>query len=79
MGGIQCVNIVAVDQVPSQLSNLPTLSYQRCETMEYSGCGRYLATSHSEEGGIVNLWNGDDLTLHSNMKPYSTITMLKAG
>ena len=39
MGGIKFANVVSVDKVPSERSNLPTLSYQRCEAIEYSGSG----------------------------------------
>ena len=72
-------SMVAVDEVPSERSNLPTLEYQKCESMEYSGSGLYLATSHSYEGGVINLWNADDLSLQKNCKPYSTLTMLRAS
>ena len=65
--------------MPSELSNLPTLSYQKCETLEYSGSGLYLATSHSYEGGVINLWNSDDITLYKNCKTYTSITMLRAS
>ena len=71
--------MVEIDVVPSELSNLPTLDYQKCETMEYSGSGQYLATSHSHEGGVINLWNAKDLSLWKSCKPYSTLTMLRAS
>lgn len=48
-------HFVTVDEVPVQLADLPTLKFNKCESMEYSCSGSKLITSH--KNGAISLWN----------------------
>lgn len=65
-------HFVAVDEVPTHRTDLPTLAFNKCESMEYSCNGSKIITSHNN--GVVNIWNSQDMSLCDSFPTYKTIT-----